>query len=62
MYETPYGPIGMELLTNDVTGLQDVGEGKQALSIDYHISLRGFMEARNKLDIEITHPKEGVAQ
>lgn len=62
MYETPYGPIGMELLTNDVTGLQDAGEGRQKLSIDYHISLRGFMESRNKLDIEIMHQNEGVKQ
>ena len=62
MYETPYGPVGMELLTNEVTGLQDVGEGKQALSIDYHISLHGLMESRNKLELEITHQKEGVMQ
>ena len=62
MYETPYGPVGMELLTNDVTGLQDIGDGKQALSIDYHISLRDLMESRNKLELEITHPGEGVPQ
>lgn len=55
MYETPYGPVGMELLTNDVTGLQTDEDGRQKLSIDYHISLHGLMEARNKLDIEITH-------
>ena len=55
MYETPYGSVGMEVLTNDVTGLQDMGEGRQALSIDYQISLKGLMEARNKLDIEIMH-------
>ena len=62
MYETPYGPIGMELLTNDVSGLQDLGNGKQTLSIDYDISLRGFMEARNKLELEITDPKAGKMQ
>lgn len=55
MYETPYGPIGMEVLTNEVTGLEDAGEGRQKLSIDYNISLHGFLEARNRLDIEITH-------
>ena len=62
MYETPFGPVGMELLTNDVTGLTDIGGGRQKLSIDYHISLRGLMESRNKLELEITHPNEGVTQ
>ena len=62
MYETPYGPVGMELLTNDVTGLEDAGEGRQKLSIDYHISLHGLMESRNKLELEITHQNEGVMQ
>lgn len=55
MYETPYGPVGMELLTNDVSALENTGDGRQKLSIDYNISLRGLMESRNKLDIEITH-------
>ena len=62
MYETPFGTVGMELLTNDVTGLQDAGEGRQKLSIDYHISLRGLMESRNKLELEITQQGEGVVQ
>ncbi|MCQ2561392.1 MAG: DUF1934 domain-containing protein [Clostridia bacterium] len=55
MYETPYGSVGMELLTNDVTNLVQNENGNQSLSIDYNISLRGLMEARNKLDIEIMH-------
>ena len=62
MYETPYGPVGMELLTNDVSGLTDDGAGRQKLSIDYHISLHGLMESRNKLELEITHPNEGAIQ
>ena len=62
MYETPFGPVGMELLTNDVTGLTDDGEGRQKLSIDYHISLHGLMESRNKLELEIMHPSEGKVQ
>ena len=62
MYETPFGPVGMELLTNDVSGLTDDGDGRQTLSIDYHISLHGLMESRNKLDIEIMHQNEGVTQ
>ncbi|MBR5640610.1 MAG: DUF1934 domain-containing protein [Firmicutes bacterium] len=62
MYETPFGPVSMELLTNDVTGLEEAGEGRQKLSIDYHISLRGLMESRNKLELEIMHPSEGKIQ
>lgn len=55
MYETPYGSVGMEVLTNDVTNLIQSEDGNQSLSIDYNISLKGLMEARNKLDIEIMH-------
>ena len=62
MYETPFGPVGMELLSIDGTGLTDAGEGRQKLSIDYHISLHGLMESRNKLELEITHPNDGVMQ
>ena len=47
LYETPYGPIGMELLTNSISM-----DGRK-LSIDYDLSLRGLLESRNSLDIEI---------
>lgn len=53
LYRTPYGNVGMEVLTNDVSGLEAGEEGIQSLTIDYNISLKGLMEARNKLNIEI---------
>lgn len=52
-YDTPFGAIGMEVLTNNITGLLPDEEGKGSVSIDYSISLRGLTESRNKLDIEI---------
>ena len=52
IYATPYGNIGMEILTNDISGLDapDAEPGK--LSIDYSISLKGLFDARKTLDIE----------
>ncbi len=51
-YQTPFGPVGMEILTNDVQGAP-LSEDGGKLSIDYSISLKGLMEARNRIDIEI---------
>ncbi|MEG0292466.1 MAG: DUF1934 domain-containing protein [Anaerovoracaceae bacterium] len=52
LYDTPYGPVEMELLTNDLTSdLSYDGEGK--VMIDYSISLKGLTEGRSKLNIEI---------
>ena len=42
----------MEVLTNALENtLSDEGEGQ--LNIDYHISLKGLMESRNKLNITL---------
>ena len=64
LYETPYGAVDMEILTNDVwNGLvvKPVGGEEDAadvtlvgtLCIDYHISLKGLGEVHNRLDVEI---------
>ncbi len=53
LYDTPFGSVGMEVLTNSVSGLSAGEDGKSRLSIDYNMSLRGLSESRNKLDIEI---------
>lgn len=52
-YDTPYGSVEMEVLTNDVVNKIEKTEGKGSLNIDYHISLRGLSEGRSILDIEI---------
>ena len=53
MYETPYGPIEMEVLTNEIINNIDKDNAKGSLNIDYHISLKGLSEGRSRLDIEI---------
>ena len=52
LYDTPYGPFEMEVLTNDIkNNILNIGEG--TLDIDYDISLKGLSEGRNMLKIEI---------
>lgn len=49
-YDTPYGPIELEVLTNKLENtLSEQGDGQ--IDIDYSISLKGLMEGRNKLNI-----------
>lgn len=52
IYDTPYGPVEMEVLT-DRFEKNINSEGLGELDVDYTISLKGFVEARNKLSIEI---------
>jgi len=52
-YNTPFGSVEMEVLTNDVINRIETKEGRGTLNIDYHISLRGLTESRSILDIEI---------
>lgn len=52
-YDTPYGAVEMEVLTNDITNNIKKSDGSGSLNIDYHISLRGLSEGRSKLDIQI---------
>ena len=52
-YDTPFGSVEMEVLTNGVVNKLETAECKGSLNIDYHISLRGLSEGRSILDIEI---------
>lgn len=52
-YDTPYGSVEMEVLTNDVVNKIEKAEGKGSLNIDYQISLKGLSEGRSILDIQI---------
>lgn len=52
-YETPYGSVEMEVLTNDIVNNINKDTAKGSLNIDYHISLKGLSEGRSRLDIEI---------
>lgn len=52
-YETPYGAVDLEVLTNSVkSDIKD--DGKGTIDIDYHISLGGVTDNRNILNIEIS--------
>lgn len=51
-YETPFGAIEMEVLTNKLENtLSPEGDGQ--VDIDYSISLKGLLEGRNRLNITL---------
>ena len=51
-YDTPFGAIEMEVLTNKLeNNLSEEGQGE--LDIDYSISLKGLLEGRNRLNITL---------
>lgn len=54
-YETPFGAIDIELLTNEIEN-NITSDGLGTLNVDYHISLKGLMDTRNRLNIEIIKP------
>jgi uncharacterized beta-barrel protein YwiB (DUF1934 family) len=51
-YETPFGSVEMEVLTNNIDN-RITGDGEGSLDIDYHVSLKGLTESRSRLSIEI---------
>ena len=52
LYETPFGPIEMEVLTNDVAStISEEGTGQ--VDIDYEVSLKGLLEGRNRMKITL---------
>ena len=48
LYETPYGSVTMEILTNAVNV-----DNPEKISVDYSLSLQGILESRNALEIEV---------
>ena len=68
IYQTPFGPIGMELLTNSVRnrlsgGTRGSGSPLSGgVFIDYHVSLRGMGEMRNLLNIEILEDRGEIPE
>lgn len=51
-YDTPFGAIEMEVLTNKLENTID-SEGKGGVAIDYNISLKGLSEGRSLLNIQL---------
>ena len=55
-YDTPFGPIEIEVLTNDLEGgfmENENGEMNGEFNVDYEISLKGLIEGRNRLNIKV---------
>lgn len=52
-YDTPYGTVAMEVLTNDLKN-NVTPEGNGVIDIDYSISLKGLVEGRSRLNIEVS--------
>lgn len=52
IYDTPFGPIEIELLTNDVESTVSE-DGKGQVDIDYEVSLKGLLEGRNRMNITL---------
>jgi len=51
-YQTPFGPVEMEVTTNSLTNNLSFEKGGR-LNIDYNIALIGLSEGRSVLDIEV---------
>lgn len=51
-YDTPFGPIEIEILTNSLNSTV-TEEGSGELEIDYEVSLKGLLEGRNKINITV---------
>ena len=60
LYATPYGNIGMEIVTNEISGNHPAFEDPGKLSIDYSISLKGLFDGRKTLDIEVLRSGDEV--
>jgi uncharacterized beta-barrel protein YwiB (DUF1934 family) len=52
-YETPMGPMEVEVLTRSVNNLMDRESKKGSVDVEYDISLGGFAEGKNKLIIDV---------
>lgn len=53
VYDTPMGPMEVEVLTRKVRNLMDREESKGKIDIEYDVSLGGVAEGKNKLIIDV---------
>ena len=56
-YETPFGMIEMEIMTNDIDNKLNA-DGSGSLDIDCSVCLKGVLESRNLLKFEIIKAKQ----
>ncbi|MDD6190530.1 MAG: DUF1934 domain-containing protein [Firmicutes bacterium] len=57
VYDTPFGPIEMEVLTNRLENTLSA-EGHGQIDIDYDICLKGLVEGRNRINISLVEPEK----
>ena len=62
LYPTPFGPLKMEILTNQIVNSIQPEDGTGSLYIDYDIALKGIAETRNMLNIELYEPPDRVSR
>ncbi|MCI8349212.1 MAG: DUF1934 domain-containing protein [Firmicutes bacterium] len=53
IYETPYGPMGVEVLTDYVKNDFNIEECRGSIDVEYQVSMEGLAEGRNKLTINV---------
>ncbi len=53
VYDTPMGPMEIEVLTRSVKNLMDKESSKGKIDIEYDVSLGGVAEGKNKLIIDV---------
>lgn len=53
IYQTPYGPMGVEVLTDHVKNNFDPEECRGTIDVEYQISMEGMAEGRNKITIKV---------
>ncbi len=52
-YETPFGEMGIEVLTSMVENGLDSETGSGQININYDVSMEGYAEGKNQLTIDI---------
>lgn len=53
VYETPYGPMGIEVLTDYVKNDFDIEKGQGSIDVQYQVSMEGIAEGRNRITIKV---------
>lgn len=53
IYETPYGPMGVEVLTDFVKNDFDLEKCQGSIDVQYQVSMEGLAEGRNRLTINV---------
>lgn len=53
VYQTPYGPMGVEVLTDYVRNDLNMEEGRGSVAVQYQISLEGLAEGKNRITIDV---------